>query len=294
MTAQLMDWMTVAWGILQGNHRFMVWNTFLAVVPLALSFWLFHKPRSQWLRWGVFLILGATFLPTAHRVFRTGIFLLQRLSTNYLIWILILTLILMSSEIWHLRRTQNSPTVSRSLLWWLGFVAFIAFLPNAPYVLTDVIHLINDIRAGHSAWIITLALIPQYLIFMMVGFQSYVLSLIYLTWYMERCGLRRFTRVAELVIHGLTAVGIYLGRFQRFNSWDLVTDPDILVRSVMNDLIGRLPVLVMIVTFVVIMVLYWLFKQLTLALMHRNSTPKGVWSPVAPVESPARDSETQG
>ncbi|MBO0350125.1 DUF1361 domain-containing protein [Phormidium pseudopriestleyi FRX01] len=294
MTAQLMDWMTVAWGILQGNHRFMVWNTFLAVVPLALSFWLFHKPRSQWLRWGVFLILGATFLPTAHRVFRTGIFLLQRLSTNYLIWILILTLILMSSEIWHLRRTQNSPTVSRSLLWWLGFVAFIAFLPNAPYVLTDVIHLINDIRAGHSAWIITLALIPQYLIFMMVGFQSYVLSLIYLTWYMERCGLRRFTRVAELVIHGLTAVGIYLGRFQRFNSWDIVTDPDILVRSVMNDLIGRLPVLVMIVTFVVIMVLYWLFKQLTLALMHRNSTPKGVWSPVAPVESPARDSETQG
>lgn len=294
MTAQLMDWMTVAWGILQGNHRFMVWNTFLAVVPLALSFWLFHKPRSQWLRWGVFLILGATFLPTAHRVFRTGIFLLQRLSTNYLIWILILTLILMSSEIWHLRRTQNSPTVSRSLLWWLGFVAFIAFLPNAPYVLTDVIHLINDIRAGHSAWIITLALIPQYLIFMMVGFQSYVLSLIYLTWYMERCGLRRFTRVAELVIHGLTAVGIYLGRFQRFNSWDIVTDPDILVRSVMNDLIGRRPVLVMIVTFVVIMVLYWLFKQLTLALMHRNSTPKGVWSPVAPVESPARDSETQG
>ncbi|MGL5196500.1 MAG: DUF1361 domain-containing protein, partial [Chroococcales cyanobacterium] len=271
MTAQLMNWMTDAWGIMQGNHRFMVWNTFLAVVPLALSFWLFHKPRSQWLRWGVFLILGATFLPNAHRVWRAGIFLLQRFSTNYLIWILILTLILMSSEIWQLRRSQNSPTVSRSLLWWLGFVTFIAFLPNAPYVLTDVIHLITDIRAGFSVWIITLALIPQYLIFMIVGFQSYVLSLIYLTWYMERCGLRRWTTVAELVIHGLTAIGIYLGRFQRFNSWDLVTDPDILVRSVMSDLIRRGPVLVMIITFVVITVLYWLFKQLTLGLMHRNS-----------------------
>ncbi|MCT7958585.1 DUF1361 domain-containing protein [Laspinema palackyanum] len=293
MTAQLMDWMTVAWGIMQGNHRFMVWNTFLAVVPLALSFWLFHKPRSQWLRWGVFLILGATFLPTADRVFRTGIFLLQRISADYLIWILILTLILMSSEIWQLRRSQNSPTASRSLLWWLGFVAFIAFLPNAPYVLTDVIHLINDIRAGHSVWMITLVLIPQFLIFMIVGFQSYVLSLIYLTWYMERWGLRRFTALAELVIHGLTAVGIYLGRFQRFNSWDIVTDPDILVRSVMNDLIGRRPVLVMIVTFVVITVLYWLFKQLTLALMHRNSQPKSAWSPVAPVESPATDSDAQ-
>ncbi|MCT7993818.1 DUF1361 domain-containing protein [Laspinema olomoucense] len=291
MTAQLIDWMTVAWGIMQGNHRFMVWNTFLAVVPLALSFWLFHKPRSQWLRWGVFLILGATFLPTANRVFRTGIFLLQRISADYLIWILILTLILMSSEIWQLRRSQNSSTVSRSLLWWLGFVAFIAFLPNAPYVLTDVIHLINDIRAGYSVWIITLALIPQYLIFMIVGFQSYVLSLIYLTWYMERCGLRRWTGLAELVIHGLTAVGIYLGRFQRFNSWDIVTDPDILVRSVMNDLIGRRPFLVMIVTFVVITVLYWLFKQLTLALMHRNSQPKSAWSSVAPGESPATDSE---
>lgn len=291
MTAQLMNWMTVAWEAMRANHVFMVWNTFLAVVPLALSFWLFHNPRSQWLRWGVFLILGATFLPNAHRVWRAGIFLLQRFSANYLIWILILTLILMSSEIWQLRRSQNSPTVSRSLLWWLGFVTFIAFLPNAPYVLTDVIHLITDIRAGYSVWIITLALIPQYLIFMIVGFQSYVLSLIYLTWYMERCGLRRWTGLAELVIHGLTAIGIYLGRFQRFNSWDIVTDPDILVRSVMTDLIRRGPVLVMIITFVVITVLYWLFKQLTLALMHRNSQRKSGWSPIAPVESPATDSE---
>ncbi len=294
MTAQLINWMNVAWDAMQGNHRFMVWNTFLAVVPVALSFWLFHKPRSRWLRWGVGLILGVTFLPNAYRVLRASIFLFQRISTNYLIWILLLTLILMSSEIWQLRRNQNNQTLSRSLLWWVGFIAFIAFLPNAPYVLTDVIHLIEDIRQGYSVWVITLALIPQYLVFMIVGFQSYVLSLIYLTRYMERCGLQRFAGVAEIVIHGLTAVGIYLGRFQRFNSWDLVTDPDILVRSVMNDLIGRGPVLVMIVTFVVITVLYWLFKQLTLALMHRNSTPKTPWSSVAPpVESPATDSEAQ-
>ncbi len=34
----------------------------------------------------------------------------------------------------------------RTALWWLGTAAFVAFLPNAPYVMTDVIHLFTDVR----------------------------------------------------------------------------------------------------------------------------------------------------
>jgi uncharacterized membrane protein len=72
-------------------------------------------------------------------------------------------------------------------------------------------------------------------------------------------------------VHGLSAVGIYLGRFQRFNSWHILTQPDALVMSVFNDLTGKRPALVMAVTFVVIAVLYWLMKQITLAIFSEQS-----------------------
>ncbi len=38
----------------------------------------------------------------------------------------------------------------RSVGWWCGVVAFVAFLPNAPYVLSDVIHFFDDVRAFGS------------------------------------------------------------------------------------------------------------------------------------------------
>ncbi|MCZ0904490.1 DUF1361 domain-containing protein, partial [Microcoleus sp. HI-ES] len=54
-----------------------------------------------------------------------------------------------------------------------------------------------------------------------------------------------------------------------FNTWDILTNPDALVNTVMNDLIGKRPVLVMAVTFVVIAVLYWLMKQVILGISQR-------------------------
>src|SRR5258707_813088 len=41
----------------------------------------------------------------------------------------------------------------RGVLWWAGLAAWVLFLPNAPYVLTDVVHMIDDIQRAHSdAW----------------------------------------------------------------------------------------------------------------------------------------------
>ncbi|MDQ1384469.1 MAG: hypothetical protein QOG65_1848 [Actinomycetota bacterium] len=33
----------------------------------------------------------------------------------------------------------------RGVAWWLGFGAWVLFLPNAPYLLTDVVHMVHDI-----------------------------------------------------------------------------------------------------------------------------------------------------
>lgn len=263
MTAELMTWIADAWGALQKNVGWMGWNLFLALVPLALSVWLFGRPRSRKALLWIGLFLFATFLPKSPWVLTNITHFILENRTNYIVWAI--TLVLIALDLWLLRSPQ-----SRSWFWWLGFLVFIAFLPNAPYVLTDIIHLVEDIRQGYSIWTITLALVPQYLIFMIGGFEAYVLSLINLGEYLKRHGLGKFVLWVELTLHALSAIGIYLGRFLRFNSWDFVTQLHTLADSIVDDLVAKRPILVMGVTFAVIAGLYWIMKQVSLGIILRR------------------------
>lgn len=198
-----------AWWALRIHSGWMLWNLFLAFIPLALSFWLFRQ------------------------------------------------------------RGRSRPSGKRSALWWVGLVVFIAFLPNAPYLLTDIIHLIRATRAGFSVWVITLVLIPQHVLAILAGFQAYVISLMNLGHYLRQEESSKHILAAELITHATCAVGVYLGRFQRFNSWDLVTDPNSVLYSVVDDLTAKRPLVVMAIAFVGLTVLYWIFKQINLGLLLR-------------------------
>ncbi|MEQ9670154.1 DUF1361 domain-containing protein [Coleofasciculus sp. G2-EDA-02] len=183
--------------------------------------------------------------------------------SGWMAWNLFLAFIPLALSVWLFRRSSGN----RNLLWWAGLIVFIAFLPNAPYLLTDIIHLIDAVRRNYSVWVITLVLIPQHLSVILLGFEAYVISLINLGYYLQKQGMGKFTLPAELIIHALSAVGIYLGRFKRFNSWDLVTQPDDLVQTVVDDLTAKRPLFVTFVTFIVLTVLYWVMKQVTLGLI---------------------------
>lgn len=201
MIIKLLNWVVIEKQVLLNNLLWMSWNLFLALIPLAFSFWLFHSNRS------------------------------------------------------------------RSWLWWLILCVFIAFLPNAPYVLTDVIHLVDDIRHSHSIWAITLLIIPQYLLFFFMGFEAYVISLVNLGSYLIKQGARRFIIPVEFFLHTLSAIGIYLGRFQRFNSWDIITNLDNLSSTILNDFAQKFPWLIIVITFAILAVSYWFLKQITLGII---------------------------
>lgn len=189
----------------------IVWNLFLAFIPLALSFWLFNKPQTK----------------------------------------------------------PGSKLARRSLFWWAIFLIFIAFLPNAPYLLTDIIHLIAAIRANYSIWITTLIFIPLHLFAIFLGWESYVISVLNQSRYLEKQGAKKFVFISEILVHALSAVGIYLGRFLRFNSWDFVTKPDIVLISTIDNLTNKKPLLVIIITFAILTIFYWLTKQITLGILWR-------------------------
>jgi uncharacterized membrane protein len=110
-------------------------------------------------------------------------------------------------------------------LLWAGGAAFVAFLPNAPYVLTDILHLPGDLAQVHSPWLAA-AVLAQYGCLIGLGFVAYVLALVRLErWLAERGVSPGRVLAIDLSLHALCAVGIVLGRVFRFNSWDLLTDP---------------------------------------------------------------------
>lgn len=110
--------------------------------------------------------------------------------------------------------------------------AWLLFLPNAPYIFTDVIHLLTG--RFHNFWLdLTLILICA-LTGLVLGFVSLYL--------MQGVVSRMFGQaVSWLFIAGATGLsgfGIYLGRMLRFNSWDVLARPGKLFNS-LNDWVAN-------------------------------------------------------
>jgi uncharacterized membrane protein len=107
------------------------------------------------------------------------------------------------------------------LLLWLFF------FPNALYILTDFVHL------GGYSWIV-----PKWFDFIQILSYSlcglyYALASIRI---MENCLKTRISplklRVYTIIVFYLSSFGIYLGRFLRWNSWDLFTRPHLILADV--------------------------------------------------------------
>jgi uncharacterized membrane protein len=111
----------------------------------------------------------------------------------------------------------------RSRLSWLvvaGCAAvWLLFFPNAPYLLTDIVHLRSS--QGVPFW---------YDLIMVVAFAWTGLFLGLVSLYLMQALVRRAAGgpaswLFAISVSGLSGFGIYLGRFLRWNSWDLFLSP---------------------------------------------------------------------
>jgi len=109
-------------------------------------------------------------------------------------------------------RSQPQPT-------WRGYGwagLWLLFFPNSLYIFTDLIHLWMSFRLHF--WIDLTLILLCALTGLVLGFVSLYL--------MQSVVAQRFGRVASWLFVGLAAAlcsfGIYLGRFLRFNSWDVL------------------------------------------------------------------------
>jgi uncharacterized membrane protein len=96
---------------------------------------------------------------------------------------------------------------------------WLLFLPNAPYILTDFVHL----SAGHPAplWLDGATVSAFAWTGLLLGFVS--LYLVHAVARHRFGTTRAWCFVAGVL--GLVSFGVCLGRFLRWNSWDVVTQP---------------------------------------------------------------------
>lgn len=101
----------------------------------------------------------------------------------------------------------------------VAFVTWLVFFPNSLYVFTDLIHLKQ--AAGVPLWYDAVLLFAAALAGLIMAFISLYKTELFLA---NRFGKRKaeFISVALLLAGSF---GVYLGRFLRFNSWDVIQDP---------------------------------------------------------------------
>jgi uncharacterized membrane protein len=145
------------------------------------------------------------------------------------------------------------PGVARTRGWWFGLVVFVLFLPNAPYVLSDIIHLFDDIRMAQSDLLVLGLYLPLYLMFFGLGFGAYVAALDLSRRYLQREAPSVQWLPIEGLLHLACAVGIYLGRVMRLNSWEVFTRPHVVLAAI-DDVSGQFAITIVLITFAVLCV----------------------------------------
>ena len=117
------------------------------------------------------------------------------------------------------------------------FALWLLFLPNAPYLLTDLIHLAPRPHFGVPLWYVLAMLLFCAGTGTLLGY----LSLINVHLVVEQ----KFGKTAGWIVAGaslmLCGFGIYLGRFLRWNSWDAFTHPIQLLKAVIGQFIDAGP-----------------------------------------------------
>jgi uncharacterized membrane protein len=113
------------------------------------------------------------------------------------------------------------------LLWLL-------FFPNAPYMVTDFYHL--DPRPPVPLWF-DISLIA---IFAFTGCFLAIASLRSVHNIIEKFLGKIIGWIFALLSLGLGSLGVYLGRFRRYNSWDILLDPRSVIKDIAHNILNPL------------------------------------------------------
>jgi len=166
---------------------------------------------------------GFSCLLLSARVMITG-----HLTYIFLVWNLFLAFLPFAITEWlwvFIRKERSKPLLMTFVFLWLMFV------PNSFYILTDLFHL----EQFHSApkWFDLLLIFS----FAWNGLVLGILSVRKTELILESVSGRGFSLFIVFIVMWLNAFGIYIGRYLRYNSWDIIMQPFALFREMLELLL---------------------------------------------------------
>jgi uncharacterized membrane protein len=101
----------------------------------------------------------------------------------------------------------------------IAMLAWLAFIPNSFYILTDLFHLFDSYQVPR--WFDLLLIFTFAWNALLMGIMSvrHIEKIIQATW------RYRFDWLFVFPVMWFNALGIYIGRYLRFNSWDIISNP---------------------------------------------------------------------
>lgn len=109
---------------------------------------------------------------------------------------------------------------------------WLLFLPNAPYIITDFLHLKQRIPIPY--WYDILLLFSAAFNGLLLG----LLSLLAVEKFLANRYGNRISGIIILCSFFLCAFGIYMGRYLRWNSWDIIVNPGEVAADILDRVLN--------------------------------------------------------
>jgi len=182
------------------------------------------NPNRSWLQNSFFLANALNRLLCLSIVFSVLLALIRVIHTGhvdyiFLVWNLLLGGIPCFISQW---LTQRTGWIRRPFAFSMGLLVWLLFIPNSFYMLTDLFHLIGESNDQIVPFWYDLILIFSF------AWNGLILGILSIR-QMEKLLKNYFPRMGELVflypVMWMNALGVYIGRYLRYNSWDVLTNP---------------------------------------------------------------------
>ena len=193
----------------------------------------------------------------------------------WMLWNLALALIPVGLAMLFLKRSEQPKKGIRTVVFFLQLGLILLFLPNAPYVATDLIHFLDKVRVSDiSLWHLMATEFPLYVGFVLLGLTSYSFTIDRILFALRK----RFGRTAYwsglVLLPILNAIGVYLGRVARFNSWDILQSPLNIARSGRTAMLDSRMLRIILGMSILLFVVHQFYSILHDGIRHRRAAMK--------------------
>lgn len=159
-------------------------------------------------------------------LFSVGLLTVRVFYTGHLLFVFLLWNLFLAFVPYAISKKMTGSKISGKWRFLLFAFIWLLFIPNSFYIITDLFHL--DMNEGLPLWY-DLALL---LSFAWSGLLFGILSVRQIEKLFEKSFSKKFDVLFILPVMALNSLGVYVGRYLRFNSWDVVANPLQLIQDI--------------------------------------------------------------